>query len=61
MKALLVLFVVCCMSGCASRRLCAGPMRPINRPVAAPARRPDDAVAHGLARRPGRTRRTSQS
>ncbi len=61
MKRLLVLLAVCCVSGCASRRFCTGPMVPINRPAAAPARHADGAPTPGATRRPGRTRRVSRS
>jgi len=61
MKRLLVLLALCCMSGCASRRFCTGPMVPINRPVRTPARHAQQAVRHARPRRPAEARRGGRS
>ncbi|MHB1815149.1 MAG: hypothetical protein ACYCUE_10030 [Steroidobacteraceae bacterium] len=55
MKRLLVLLALCCMSGCASRRFCTGPMVPINRAAPAPVRHAQGAVRHAR-QRPGQGR-----
>jgi len=60
MKRVLLL-VLCCVSGCASRRFCTGPMVPINPPAGPPARTVSEPATHGPARRLGGNRHQSRS